>query len=506
VFDSLRSNHDRGQVTVNPDDLARLSRLGIQSATSFLDLAGEVISGHPDRHVLRLELSGYSEALYLKRQHRNSFRERLQNWLAGYGWVSRCEREGIILQQLASCGLPGPRFIASGSDRNRAFLLVEGIPDAVDLRQVLSDTTIPTKQRRCLAMAIGELIAALHASGFTTPDLTAKHVMVSARGITFIDWQSSRWTKQIRLKDRIEWLAKLHASLSDWQATERERCRVLWAALRSARRAGVLPERFSTIARKIDASSRSKRSRRSIQDQRHSVIHPTGQRLVWVADEAVCAIPSIAKNWPEPAVGYPYYFADPGTCEIKLPNGQWAYLIRGQAVAPFGRLGARLRGRPWRSRGVTLGRLLFHLERYGIAAPKLLAFGQRLTGICSAEWFVLHSLPAKACTHPDPYLAEQLGKCLRQIHDAGCRLVSYPLTVFGVHQQTVCVRDVTGVQLASSITDSLRERDLDRLLNVIPPASRIAAELGYRRNHHFPSSLDAGATTIQTRSSMVCNE
>ena len=73
-----------GRVEVNPAFAARLAALGIDSAAGFLDLPGEVVSGHPDRHVVRVELPGFDRAFYLKRQHTVTLRERLRNRLAGF--------------------------------------------------------------------------------------------------------------------------------------------------------------------------------------------------------------------------------------------------------------------------------------------------------------------------------------------------------------------------------------------------------------------------------------
>lgn len=488
VIDSTCSDEPNGRIVVNTDDVSKLHNIGIKSVTDFLNLTGEVISGHPDRHVMRVELPGFNLPLYLKRQHQLNRWEGLRNWLAGYGWITRCEREGVVLRQLAAAGLPGPRFIASGSDKKRAFLLVEEIPDSVELRQVLSLPSCSSEYRRRLARQIGELIAKLHAGGFTTPDLTAKHVMVTPGGVRLIDWQSSQSVQHITFSQRVQWLAKLHASVPSWQATWRERCRVLWAAFRFVRESGQNQERFCNLARRIDSLGRAFQSRRSISDQRHAKVKGTQQRLVWLADEAICAIPEIAKIWPNPPVSYPYYFADPGSIRVELPSGQIACLIRGRSVAPLARMAARVTGRPWRSPGVTMGRLLFHLERYGIPAPKLLAFGQRFTGFCTAEWFVLHTLPSPACSHPNSYQAAQVGATLRRLHDAGCRMVGYPLSVFGVEHNRVCVRDVTGIQLASSIADSVRERELGRLLDVLPPVVRLPTELSYRQGHPCQST------------------
>ena len=90
-----------------------------------------------------------------------------------------------------------------------------------------------------------------------------------------------------------------------------------------------------------------------------------------------------------------------------------------------------MRGRPWRSPGATLGRVLFHLERYGLPAPRLLAFGQRLTGPASADWFALYEPPAGRplaewlATNPTAERREavtrQCDRLLSQLRAASCR-------------------------------------------------------------------------------------
>ncbi len=126
----------RGWVEVHPDFAGRLAGA---TAAGLLDLPGVVVSGHPDRHVVRVELPGWDRALYLKRQHRVTWKERLRQWRGGFGWRSRCGREAELLKQLDAAGLPSPRWVAHGADgRGRAFLLVEELSDAVELRHLLA--------------------------------------------------------------------------------------------------------------------------------------------------------------------------------------------------------------------------------------------------------------------------------------------------------------------------------------------------------------------------------
>lgn len=472
-----------GWVEVNPLFSAEFAALGLNSADGFLELPGEVVSGHPDRHVVRVHLPGFSTAFYLKRQHVVMRREKWRNWLAGFGWSSRCEREAATLKHLTAAGLACPRWAAVGVDGcGRAFLLVEELAGAVDLRQALGDTRLSPAERAAFAGKLGRYIALFHAWGFTTPELAAKHVFVgpSVDQLALIDWQSARCVPLVSLKDRLRSLATLHASLADPLATPRERLRVFWAALQHGRQAGLIPGRFSDLVRQVVAEAARLAERRSIRDQRRPPAAVV-QRLVWVAGEVVCAVPDVAAVWPSPAIAAPYYGGEPGMFPIQLLDGQEAVLIRGRSFAPLGRLTARLRGRSWRSPGVTLGRLLFHLERYGIPAPRLLAFGQRFISRATAEWFTLHTPPAKRITQPlDFSIAEQLGHRLRQLHDAGCSVVGNPLAIFGIDAGSVCIRDVQAIR----ITKLRADRELQDLLAALSPWVRNAAEMGYRSGQH----------------------
>ncbi|MDB5308559.1 MAG: 3-deoxy-D-manno-octulosonic-acid kinase [Gemmataceae bacterium] len=432
-----RTDAPGGWVEINPRYRQPLGTLGLTTARAILDLPGEVVSGHPDRHVARVELTGWARALYLKRQHTVGWRERLRHQLAGLGWVSRCEREGHLLGALGSAGFPCPAWVAYGEDgRGRAFLLVEELT-GVELRQLLSTTRLAPAARRQLADRLGQAVAELHAAGFDTPDLTAKHVFVdpTSFAVTLIDWQSARRVASLGMNDRVRAVAALAASLADHLADRRDRLRFLWTYRRVTRRNGFPTPGFSALVRAIDRESGHAGKRRSIRDQRQPVAATAEQRLVWLAGEAVCAVPDVAAAWPTPAVAAPFYTASapPGEdpVRIRLPGGRPAELVRGRSFAPGGRFLARARSHPWRSPGVTLGRVLFHLQRYGLPAPQLLAFGQRETGRTTADWFALSEPPTGrplaewlSTPMPDPVrrdVVAQVGLLLRQLHDAGCR-------------------------------------------------------------------------------------
>jgi tRNA A-37 threonylcarbamoyl transferase component Bud32 len=470
-----RKTRTGGWVEINPAFIAGFAELGLDSPDVFLELQGEIVSGHPDRHVVRVSLPGFSQRFYLKRQHSVKWREKLRNWRAGFAGVSRSERECSILKQLVSAGLSSPRWAAVGVDgRGRAFLLVEELAGTVDLRQNLSDTGMSQDERVAFAKKLGQWIARYHNNGFTTPELTAKHVLVNSESqdFTLIDWQSAIRTTFVGPRDRFRFLAALHASLAEQLASPRERLR----ALREATREGQLVGRFSDIVRQVIVEANRIANRRSIRDQRQPS-SGLNQKLVWVDGEAVCAVPDVAALWPDPAIAAPYYGGEPGTFSIQLPDGLDALLIRGRSFAPLGLFHSWVRGRTWRSPGVTIGRILFHLERYAIPAPRLLAFGQRFTGTISAEWFALHTLPAGPVSQPvDLAVAAELGRLLRRLHDAGCSVGKKPLDVFGIEDGNVAIRDPRSIRIAK--IDVVRE--LHNFLTALSPWVRKATEASYR--------------------------
>ena len=451
---------DAGTLAVHPAFAAALARAGLTTAAAFLELPGEVVSGHADRHVMRVEVDGTT--FYLKRQHVVGWREKLRNRRAGFGWGSRCAREAAVLGQLEAAGLAAPRWAACGTHGGRAFLLVEEIAGAVDLRGLLGDNALSPARRRALAARLGEALAAVHAAGFATPDLSAKHVLVNPRtlAVTFLDWPSA--TRGAGRVCGAAALGALHASLAPALASRADRARVLRAycsfspsplAKEGMRRSG-----FAAL---VLAAAARHAGRRSVRDQ---LAPAAPQRLVWLAGEAVCAVPEVAATWPQPAAA-------------PTRAGRGEVLVRGRSFAPLGRLRARLRATPWRSPGVTAGRVLFHLQRYGVPAPKLLAFGQTLTGAAGAEWFALYEAPAGMPLHKWRLTAtapecrsvfDAAARCLAALHAAGCVLADAP-AAFAVHEGRVLVADPRAVRIVRRVGASARRRDVRavaRLLGV----------------------------------------
>lgn len=492
-------------VVVNPRYEAELAALNLRTAEAFLTLPGEVVSGHPDRHVMQVRLSD-SHIAYLKRQHIVRTKERVRNALAGFGFVSKSVREARMLIDLESAGFAVPGWIAHGETGDgRAFLLVDEVRNTVDLRIFLADARISIEERRRCAERLGQLYAELHLAGFHYPDATAKHVLVNPETLSFtlLDWQSAKRLPNVPERLRTRSLAALHASLADDLTLPQERAHFLWAYRRVLRDNAMSP--FHSHVAAIRQTATALRHHRSIRDQRLSPAGTTSQRLVWLAGEAMCVVPDVAATWPTPADGEPFYSTTQtadrfATERITLADGRNAWLIRGQSFTPLARFRAALRGKPWRSPELVLARVLFHFERFAVPTPRLLAFGQKLISACRAKSFVLYEPPVGSVPFETWHrtsmndetrarILTDAGLLLRQVHDSDC-LLEGPFAaepVFHVTPREPLVPVVFGavrsVRLTRELNDRARLRDLRRLfrgpLGILDRDERLSLLRGY---------------------------
>ncbi len=497
------------RITLHPRYAAWLRKAGLDSAEGILELAGEIVGGHPDRHVARVELptSAGNRVLFLKREHTVGWRVRLKNNRAGFGWISRCEREAATLQALEACGLPGPQWLAYGtSDDGRAFLLVDALTGQADLRAVLKDSRLTPGTRRRLAIALGRSVAELHAAGFATPDLSAKHVFVdrASTQITLIDWQSAPQPGPVTLEQRVRGFALLNASLANTLASPRDRLRMIREYLRKTPEVSrpILRDFVPAILRESTRLGRLS----SVRDQRADSRTADELRLVWLAGEAVCVVPSLVNQWPSPPVAPPFYpgpyeAAGPAEQYLGLPDGRTAMLTRHTTNAPLGRMVAWLRGRSWRSPAAAAARILFQLQRFDAPAPRLLAFGQRLTSPMRAESFVLVDQSpgaeplADRLARPFPgpldrfLFLRHCGRALRALHDAEgrfsrTRLDAEPLVVVPEGaEEVIRINAPEAVERAKRLRDRDRFADVQRVLFAVHDSTtktdRLRVVLGY---------------------------
>lgn len=413
-----------GWIITHPRYRAWLRKCGLKSASDILVLRGEVVCGHADRHVVKVELhSGVSTRnAYLKREHVVGRQARFRNWLKGFGWVSRAEREAKTLQKLEELGLPGPQWLAYGQDAaGKAFLLIEELTGTFPLREYLSDNELSTNELRLLAERLGRMLAECHAAEISTPELSAKHVLIRAAALqpTLIDWQSSRQKRALLPAEVATWFGALHATLPADLISDRTRLRVLWAYRRVMKASGKKsPHRFAQSVKEIETAAQKQVGRSSVRQQLGAINAPP-QRLVWLEGEAVVAIPEVAVTWPAKPAQKPFYGLPPGTQSVELADGTIGKLIRFKSFDPLDRIVAVLRERPWRSPAANAARVLFHLQRFGIVGPKLLAFGQRQTSLFCVESFVIVDSPDPILQPPLSFA--EIGRFLHRLHEVGCR-------------------------------------------------------------------------------------
>jgi tRNA A-37 threonylcarbamoyl transferase component Bud32 len=418
------------------------------AARDYLALPGVVVSGHVGRNVSRVQVDGGTA--YLKREHRVRLRDRLRSFLAGFGFVSLSEREAIVLRKLRSLGLPAPVVIACGEEDRQAFLLVAEADGAIDLRKIPEVT-------ESLATTLGTHLAHLHDAGIDQPDLFAKHFLVNpdTEQVTILDWQRARIRNKVSWDHRIQSLGVFRATCSD-DVIPADR----WEQLLKAYSAKTCANLSRLIERVVKAACES-RKRRSIRDQ----LKPSAadQELVRIGGETVCAVPAVASDLAHPEVIDSLYDSRNKGRVFHFGSEAAARLVVSSYAYTPGRAWAVLRGKAWRSPELKLARLLFHLERYGIPAPKLLAYGQRIESWRRASAFVLQASPEGRC--PTIIDAPALRTFLTRLHEAGVCIRKFRTDAkpFVIDGNTPSFADANCFRLNRKLSARQMNRDIAQL-------------------------------------------
>jgi tRNA A-37 threonylcarbamoyl transferase component Bud32 len=361
----------------------------LDSAEALLSASGDIISGHPDRHVLRVRI-GAIDAI-LKREHVVPWKDRFANWRAGFGWVSVSIREAMVLRQTAACGIAVPEWMAVGESADgRAFLLLRAIGRAQDLRRYLQEhRSVSELERRSFARLLARRVARIHELGFEYPDLYAKHVLIDSaqRRISFLDWQRGRRTTALGWRARCRDLAALSASLSDELASPADKFIFLLAYYRCVDDNTI---GFKRVCRRIERRTRRLLKRSSLREQRLPTRHES-QTLVWLDGEALCVTPfgqSLYDRDSLERLAYNSCDSGSGQSRVELPNGHSATLVCRVTRRRLGPVLDCLRQRHWISPEARHAADLLRLERLG-EPPRLLAFGQRIRGFGLVQSFLL---------------------------------------------------------------------------------------------------------------------
>lgn len=449
----FRSPRLTGTLWVRPDKGDWLESLSLRTATDFLALPGVVVSGHVRRNVSRVDLGGTTA--YLKREHRVRLRDRFRSWRDGFGWASVSVREAAVLRRLEKHGLSVPAPLAFGEAHGQGFLLLESADNHVDLRSLgpMDDD---------LGERLGRVIARVHAAGVDQPDLFAKHVLVNPADhtIKILDWQRAVIRRSVPGARRARGLAALRASAPEGLFPDAAWDRLLDSYCQESGRSGLTGRDHEWFRRTVDGLSARLAGRPGMRSQR-MMAGPIRQELVRIRGETVCTIPDVAARFEsESAIAGLYDMANDGRL-ISLPDGRVGHLRVRHYVLPFDRWWAALRGRAWRSPELKDARLLFHFERHGIPAPKLLAYGQTVRPVGPARAFVLSE---PTVTRPVELVhAAAVRELLDRLHAVGCRLNGADGVPFVAAGGRVMVRDADEFRLVKRVARRQAERDRARI-------------------------------------------
>jgi heptose I phosphotransferase len=513
-----RTPRKQGRLEVSPRYRSFFRQQGLTDVERFLALPGNtphIVSGHPDRHVARISFGSDAPftLAFLKREHRVTWKVRLDNALAGFGWVSRSLREARTLRALEREGIPGPEWLAAGEDdRGRAFLLVREVP-GVELRAFLRAEKDPAK-RRSIAGCLGRTLARLHNAGFHHPDLYANHVLIDPCGgsIHLLDWQRARLSYSLSWRQRLRDLAALHATVNDLLATPDERL----LCLRAYWKASPRPDRSRrSILDEITAGARRLVTHRHIREKRQ----PPARPQAWIClgeGESLCVTPDMQRHGRNPIPDWLRPGRDMRGADLALAR-RWP-LLPGQTRTLFvqrrerkwiAELWRRLSGRPLASPEQRQAALLLRLQRHAVAAPQVLALGQRQGDGGQIESFLLTEPIPDTCSL-ETWLARQTrrqtrvararkwsvlrqtGAFLQHLHEASCYLALGPagcgLAVRQANGALTVVLDAVESVATRRRRDSERaKRDLKRLQSILRMAGCSRTDLcrfraGYRRS------------------------
>jgi len=372
-------------------------------------------------------------------------------------------------------GVPEPLALAAleGGDLVIATRFVEGRT----LKQTLAEQ--PTG-RRALLHAVGDLVASLHAAGWTHGDLHHGNLLVGAGGVWLLDLQAALPLRATaaRWRDLGELDHSLAGSLSlPDRVRLRARALGLSRPLRSnARRNLRAVGRASDARARAYARSRMRRARRP--GRRYARLRAgscQGLRLQRI-DEGVLLKALEAHQGALMEGGPPVIKIGPRASVTRAEVGGVRVVLKEWQRRGAWRLAADLfRGSPaarsWRS-GVGL-----RARRIGAAVPYAFLERRRL-GLPVASWLLLEDLwpaePADASELDAPQVADALAALLAQLHRAGIRhgdlKASHVYLAAGEPGLSARLIDLEDVRFGGRLPDRARIRELAQLNASLPDA------------------------------------
>jgi hypothetical protein len=464
-----------------------------------LDLQGVILGGHPDRHIMTLDLGEGLGPCFLKKEHRVRWKTRLTSWFAGVGWASKSVREARVLRAVADAGLGGPEVVAAGEAGGRAFLLMRAVADAVELRDYLASFP-PGQVPSWAACWLGRELARFIAACFCHPDLYSKHLLVqrTPQGprLVLVDWQRSRLPQgRVSSRQLQRMLAALDATLTPEWASDRNRLRCLKALTDG------LGQRKSlnTLARGTRRHSALLQSQRRIREMAQPPLKTGKQNLIWLDGEALCVTREFQSEMGPTA---PPWLYPPPTCD-RAPRVEHASIEWHGRRLSLVRRWSNATARWWPKSSsfpapeFAQAAALFRLERFRLPLPRLLAVGHQCRG-CGLRFSFILTEPAAGAVPLDEFLEQQYctarrhsvlrqaGALLRRLHDSGhgyAPAAALPAKSWGVDDSEdnarVVLMSVEGLFAGSADVPTLARRDLRRLMRGRSRCDALRLFLGY---------------------------
>lgn len=374
-----------------------------------------VARGRPGRETLRVALGAAGTSprtLFLKRETSTRAKDLLRHLLAGRGYWTKCRAEFEVLRTLRSEGISVPRPVACvqhGLWRPQACLVVEGFENTSPLAEFLAnDATVASPARRAeFFSALAREVARLHDTGYNQPDLFSNHIHAAPRGdgwqFSFLDFQRSTYQAHPSIARRARDLAALWATLPRRLASERDEELFLDSYLSAAQLEDRSAELLAATRRRVERLLR----RRKIWEIRESdtAAHRSVQALAPIERGRMWIDPEFRPHLEHEQRAT---FADmmattDGQCLRALPDREnWRLALDDGRHPPHGAFLKKHHVRTWNTRlraklgldpGDTAGRVearnVARLARGGIAAMRLIAYGEGLHADGLLESFVL---------------------------------------------------------------------------------------------------------------------
>jgi heptose I phosphotransferase len=449
---------------VDPDfrDLVARHELDDLDAVLARGDSGRVPPFHRDRDTLRLELenaAGQVQTLYLKRERTVKWRHLVRHALGGHGLWTPVRAEFEALRRLTAAGVSSARPIACVERvgyRPQGCLLLAALPDCQTLSAYLAGPLrdAAAAVRESFFTLLGEQVARLHACQIHQPHLYSNHLFVSgaapACSIWFLGFRRSWLYRALPFPKRAYDVAALMATLPRRLATEREREAFHDAYLHAAELEHRGMEFIQSVARHVEQllTHRKIWEIRESDTDEHRAVRPLesverGQMWIDRAFRGALEQAGLASFDAMLAT-------QSGRCLRTLPDREnWRLELHPPHQSPCGAYlkkhhirtaRTRLRARLGAGPGVTPGRVeaqnVARLSRSGIAAMRLIAYGEKLhhdgrlesfvlteelAGYEQLDHFLRRRFPSRDTTQCTPR-DQDLLRLIREVAAAACKL------------------------------------------------------------------------------------